>query len=268
MPTYDFTCEVCGTPGRCWRPAEHPPRFCSRECRTIGMADISLRKPKWPVSPELHEQIKDLYQKRAGMTNAPVVRKFAERIGYPDWKIKRYAQRQGWVIRRKKEPDWSAAELEILTDNAHRGLSGIQAKLKAAGFARTLSGIVQKRKRLRLPANLSGHSARGVAACFGVDVKTVIRWIGHGYLRAIKRGTERTANQGGDYWFIKDKWVRDFIVEHLAEVDLRKVDKYWFVDLLAGDKLGLGPLGASGAQGEARETERLVSAEIRRAVGF
>lgn len=48
--------------------------------------------------------------------------------------------------------------------------------------------------------------------------------------------------QGGDIYFIRDKWVRDFILAYIAEIDIRKVDKYWFVDLLAGGNIGLGPL--------------------------
>ena len=47
----------------------------------------------------------------------------------------------------------------------------------------------------------------------------------------------RTPQQGGNAWLIKDKDVRDFIVNNVNLIDLRKVDKYWFVGLLTGEDL-------------------------------
>ena len=70
----------------------------------------------------------------------------------------------------------------------------------------------------------------------GVDDHCITRWIGLGYLQAKRRGTDRTPQQGGDIWYIKDRWVRDFVVDHVNEIDIRKVDKYWFVDLLAAGR--------------------------------
>ena len=40
MPTFDYTCEVCGAEGREWRK-EKPPRFCSRRCLSLGMAGVA-----------------------------------------------------------------------------------------------------------------------------------------------------------------------------------------------------------------------------------
>jgi hypothetical protein len=81
-------------------------------------------------------------------------------------------------------------------------------------------------------------SAHQTAECFGVDAKTVTRWISLGLLRADRRGTERVAEQGGDMWFIREKYLRRFVLENLNQVDLRKVDKYWFVDLITGGDSG------------------------------
>ena len=33
-------------------------------------------------------------------------------------------------------------------------------------------------------------------------------------------------------WWIKRKHVRDFVAESIGIIDIRKVDKVWFVDLL------------------------------------
>ena len=103
------------------------------------------------------------------------------------------------------------------------------------GFHRTVTGIVLKRKRQRLPSNLKGQSAHGLSDCFGVDSKTICEWIASGKLKAEKRGTNRTDRQGGDIWFIKDRCIRNFIINYISEVDFRKVDKYWLVDILTGE---------------------------------
>jgi len=242
-----------------------------------GLAGVSRKRInkriKWPISAEMHEQIKKLYQTTVGMTTTPVIREYAKSVGYPHWRIKRYVQEQGWAIRQKREPDWSEEEKLILSRNAHYGLVGIQGKLKKAGFSRTTTAIHVKKTRLRLRANQEGYSAIQVAEALGIDSHSVSRWIKQGRLRATMRETLRTAKNGGDTYYIKDKWVRDFILENLAEIDIRKVDKYWFVDLLAGGNTGLGPLWTekiSGAEEELEpETEYcLVGAEIGRAVGF
>lgn len=248
MPRFNFICEVCGKPGRAYR-LKKPPRFCNNICRASGRVIVS-RPTKWLITTEIHEQIKKLYQARVGMNKRPVIKDYADKIKYPKWKIIRYAQKQGWATRGKKEPHWSKKELEILERSGHRSPEIIRQHLKNAGFNRTVTGIVVKRKRMRIPSNLQGYSACQVAECFGVDVHSVLRWIRLGWLKANRRGTKRRIHQGGDIYFIRNKWIRDFILEYLPEIDIRKVDKYWFVDLLAGDE-ECGP----GAFSIVKETE-------------
>jgi hypothetical protein len=95
-------------------------------------------------------------------------------------------------------------------------------------------GIFLKRKRMRFLQNLGGYNSRQLAECFGVSCsKTVTRWIELGHLKAERRGTNRLEIQGGDMGFIHEKNIRQFIVENIALIDIRKVDKFWFVDMLA-----------------------------------
>ena len=97
-------------------------------------------------------------------------------------------------------------------------------------------GIVLKLKRARCRASLEGFSARSVANCLGVDDHFVTRAIEAGRLRATRRGTARKPAQGGDIWWIREKHLRAYIVDNIWEIDIRKVDKYWFVDLLVNGK--------------------------------
>jgi hypothetical protein len=41
------------------------------------------------------------------------------------------------------------------------------------------------------------------------------------------------ANGGDEYWIHRHD-VRAFVVANVAAVDLRKVEKFWFVEMLAG----------------------------------
>jgi len=237
MPMFDYICEVCGHDGRKWR-REKPPRFCCRACRNRGMAGQTTKGTKYVITPEMHIKIKQIYQT---MTGNGEVRDLAAEFGLPRCKITRYAIKQGWIARQKKEPDWSERELKILSNSAHLCPERIQKNLKIAGFSRSATGIVLKRKRMRFLSNLKGHSARNVAECFGVDETCISGWIKKGYMKAGRRGTKRTSRQGGDQWFIKDKWIRDFVVNYTAVIDFRKIDKYWITDLLAGGEIGTGP---------------------------
>jgi hypothetical protein len=189
------------------------------------------RRVRWPITPEIHEQIKKTYQ---AMTGNGEVASLAARLGYPRWTIARYARSQGWVATQLKEPNWSDQECTILEKRAYLSPERIQIHLRKAGFSRTVTAIVLKRKRMRWPKNLGGMSAHQLAECLGVDPHFVTRAIKDGRLRATMRGTHRTAKQGGDIYFIKDKAIRAYIVENINEIDIRKVDKFWFVDMLTG----------------------------------
>jgi hypothetical protein len=192
---------------------------------------VAKKPRKYPVSPELHEKIRKLYQ---GLTGDGQVNAFARRIGYPRWKISRYALQNGWVARQNKELNWSDAEIRILKNNAQYTPEIIQRRLKQAGHRRSLAGIILKRKRLRMLQNLKGESARSLSYCLVVDVHVIRRAILSGKLKADKRGTARTDAQGGDIWYIKTRDIREYITENLCEIDFRKVDKYWMVDILTG----------------------------------
>lgn len=238
MPNVTFVCEVCGREKRRWTGRDVQPRFCSRECRNKGLFGKSLKPLKWRITPEMHERIRDVYQ---NVTGNGEVRELGRALGLPRWKLTRYAISQGWLARHRKEPVWTETEVNILEQSAHFSLPVIQRRLKKAGFARTEIGIQVKRKRMRYPANLKGQSALATAGCFGVTEKNITAWIKKGWLKAGRRGTARTAAQGGDQWFIKERAIRKFVISYVEVIDFRKVDKFWLVDLLAGGDVGTGP---------------------------
>lgn len=90
---------------------------------------------------------------------------------------------------------------------------------------------------MRFLKNLNGQSATHLAMCLGEDTHFVQRAINRGLIKTNRRIQNRTPQQGGNAYLIKDKDAREFIVENVNMIDLRKVDKYWFVDLLTGTDL-------------------------------
>jgi hypothetical protein len=184
-----------------------------------------------PITPELHQEIKRLYQRKKN--NSGEVRDFARKHGLPRWKISQYAVVNGFIPKSKKEPNWSPQELSILERNAMHCTEVIQRNLKKHGFSRSLGGITLKRKRLRLISNLEGQSSRSAAMCLGEDDHFITDMIRKGYLKASRREQKRTPQQGGNYWYIKDKDLKNFIINYPEFIDLRKVDKFWFISLLA-----------------------------------
>lgn len=191
------------------------------------------RKPlKWtPITPEQHEEIKRTYQNKKYKDGS--VARLAEKLGIPKWKVSKYAASHGFLkTMRKKDPNWTKEEVRILQKNAHNSPEVIQKKLKKHGFSRTVCGIFQKRKAMRMLRNLEGQCARSLAECLGVEEHFVTRMIKCGNLKAIRRKMNRKESQGGNPYLIIDKDVKEFIINNLDQIDLRKVDKYWFVDLL------------------------------------
>lgn len=191
------------------------------------------KQPKYRPSADLDEQIRAVYNSEAFGKGA--IKPLADRWGVPGWWIKKRAVEIG-CARPIKEPPWSDAELELLERHAWKRLPVIARLFRAAGYRRTETAIAVQRKRQECSTRDPHHyTANQLAKLLGVDLKVVTRWCGMGWLPAARRGTERTELQGGDHWWIARKDLRQFVLEHVERVELRKItDSRWFVDLIAG----------------------------------
>ena len=191
---------------------------------------IIRRKRKYIFTEQIDERIREIYVSHPDAKSRPGIRLLAKKAGIPHWALKKRARELG--LARTKEKPWSESELEILERYAWMSDERIRLKLKAAGYSRTVTGIHLKLKRMRFKDGVSFYSANGLAQALGIDNHTVARWIRVGHLKAKRRGTERTEQQGGDSYLIHEKDVRRFILEHPTDIDLRKVDQLWFLDLI------------------------------------
>ena len=186
---------------------------------------------KYLFTDQIDQRIREIYLNHPDARTRPGIRLLAKQSEIPHWALKRRARELG--LARTKEKPWSEPELAILSKYAWMSDERLRLKLKAAGYARTVTGIHLKLRRMRFKEGSEFYSASGLAQALGIDNHAVTRWIHKGHLKARMRGTSRTELQGGDIYLIHEKDVRRFILQHPTDVDLRKVDQVWFIDVLA-----------------------------------
>ena len=145
----------------------------------------------------------------------------------PRWAVNRRAVALG--LSRPKDRPWTAQEEAYLEGSFHH----VSVKALARKLERSPTAIKLKAKRLGLRKYDDGYTACSLAEALGVDPHWVLARIRSGKLRASHRHTGRTPRQGGDSWLITDEAVVDFLREHSYDIDLRKVDSLWFMDLIA-----------------------------------
>lgn len=188
------------------------------------------RRRKYLFNHEIDRLIRETYLRDPGARTRPGIRILSKRVGIPHWALKKRARELG--LARTKEKPWSEPELEILARYAWMSDERLRLKLKAAGYSRTVTGIHLKLRRMKFKADPEFYSATGLAQALGIDSHVVSRWIKCGHLKAGLRGTARGEQQNGDIYLIREKDIRRFILEHPMEIDLRKVDQLWFLDLI------------------------------------
>ena len=189
---------------------------------------------KYVFTAAQDDMIRTLYREKYDL-RAGKVKALADRLNIPRYAVSHRAFELGVTECRVKEPNWAVQELHILELNAMRTPQTIQKKLRLSGFHRGINGIMLKRKRMQYRKQQDRCSAIATAELFGVDASTVVdHWLRKGLLKAERKGTARTPQQGDDEWFIKEKDVRQFIIENIGIIDIRKVDKFWLVDILTG----------------------------------
>lgn len=226
------TCASCPAP-----PANARSRYCE-ECRKR----CRVKPKKYPFSEEQDAVLRAAWAEHVSRKAVLVA---SRRTGYPEHIVRRRATILALSKPRKKEPPWTAAELEIVERHAARGHEYVKKALADAGYSRTLTAIVVKRKRTGCAGRGHGfYTLNEVGKLLGVDAKTVVRWRRAGLISSRARGTARTESQGGDEQLVSQETLRDFVLQNVHLVDLRKVPPehhLWFVDLVSGGRAGLAP---------------------------
>jgi len=192
-----------------------------------------MDKKKYFLTDEEIRIIRDIYDGTTVKTNK-IMRAFGHK--YPRWYIKRKAQEMG-LARCHKQPDWSEKEVEYLHKHfPSKGFVTIQNGLKRinGGVLRSITGIVLKKRRLHINKRSDGFTMRMVEDLLGADHHKIEKWVHFGWLKDGHKGTERTNIQGGDMHHFEAKNLKDFVINHPFEIDIRRVESFSFIQLLSG----------------------------------
>jgi hypothetical protein len=233
------SCEICSTEF----VGGKKRRYCD-DCIAKLQATAKSGKPhpnlKYSFTPQQDARIRELYARRL-VERTSVKGPLAIEFGIPSWRISSRARELG--LARVKEKPWSQIEVELLQRHAWKSDGIISKILQTAGFRRTATAVhvMLKRRVGRKSEQYPFYSATALARLMGIDAHAITGWIAQGWLRARKRATERTEQQGGDPHEIWPYDVYEFIRAHPEEIDLRKVDQGWILDLLLNPEKRIRP---------------------------
>lgn len=156
-------------------------------------------------------------------------------LGVPKWRVCRWAAELGLTGPSTKGADWTAAEDAFLeTHIGTRTVGWIGRSLK-----RSMTAVVVRSKRLSISCRdaRTWYTARQVAEGFGVDSKTVTRWIEQHKLAARHEGQDYPDGRPAA-WRIEHAAVRRFIQVNPTAFSLAKVEPVWFLDLVFNGAVG------------------------------
>lgn len=194
--------------------------------------DRHTERQRWELTEDRKAQIMDEWPVLAGKKGG--VAALADRMGVPRHWLSQQALKLGLAMPHKKEPPWTAAEDDLLRTVPLHNPRRCSEIFRDHGYHRTPASIMVRTKRQSLSrrATHEGLSATKAAAILGVDNKYITSACISGSLVASRRGTKRLPQQGGDVWEIKPADLRQFVIDNIERIDIRKVDKLDFVDLL------------------------------------
>lgn len=160
--------------------------------------------------------------------------------GIPRWKISDWAVQLG--VSRRYDRRWTPEETSYLEKHLYH----VPFEVIAKHLNRTVTAVKSRAHRIRLYlCHVDGYTMADLMLGLGIrNHHKVERWIKLGLLKGEKLPVSDHAV--AQPWRFRDKDIRDFIVAYPEEIDLRKVDKHWFIDLLAGGTVGIGRLDNPG----------------------
>ena len=132
---------------------------------------------------------------------------------------------------------WTDMEDAIVTEGSDAGLSitAIQARLKRAGFGRSVGAVGCRVVALKIGFSRNWWSANEVGELFGIDAHVVVRWIQAGLLRATRKSGNSNRSPTDErikMHAIQPDDVRRFMIENPSAWDHRKMRKEVLLDML------------------------------------
>lgn len=185
---------------------------------------------KYFFTQEMDDKIRRLYDSKTETILA-----LAAEFGFPDWTIRRRAAILG--VARTKAHNWTSDEDNFLEQNIHL-LSWARLSIN---LGHTITGVRMRAKRLEIKKTDKGFTLYKLCKALGIDHRKVKKWIASGWLDGKRRGTLRSGN--GDYWYFEPSDIRDFIIRHPWEINVRMVEPITFIEILTGEEIDDSPEG-------------------------
>ncbi len=198
-----------------------------RFARSIGAA-LPKQAVEHPSNPEMDRIIRRAYE--SGRNGAVV--DCAKALGKSKaWVFRRGAE-LGLTTRRRDYTPWSPEEEAIVEEHAHCTRLHISKLLRKRGYrrsARAVQDLISRR-------GLSGAQDRfltppAIAAGFGVDPSTVLKWIRAGDLKTSVKERDQTGQT--HKYLVEDIDLASMVVRHPTMFNLAKADAAWLIDLIA-----------------------------------
>lgn len=184
------------------------------------------------VPEDIDDRIRDGWALLDGRKKGEVAQ-FADDLGVPRWWLSKRLIALGLAVKHRKEPPWTDAEKALMHKVPLHDPERAAAIFREHGFNRSPTAIAVRAKRQGLSRRTHETlSASGAAKILGIDNKSVAALCISGELKATRRNDRRLPQQGGPAWAIEPLDLRAYIVENIDRIDIRKVDKVAFVDLL------------------------------------
>lgn len=207
---------------------------CGRAAKHAGVC--RGRNRIYRHTSETDALIREAYRRLRKFGNRRALKALRKTLGWPKHAINRRGRELG--LARTKEKPWASEEKALLEKWGHLTLQGICRKLRRAGFQRSEAGVKLKMRRMLITKDtLDYYSASKIASALGIDGHKVVGWIRRGWLRAEKKGTLRTAQQGGDSYLVHVNELRRFLLHHPDEYELAAAEKFWLLDVVSGGRL-------------------------------
>jgi hypothetical protein len=177
------------------------------------------RIAKYKFTPEMDEEIQNRYDSQRN-----TIKFLAEKFGFPEHTIKMRARHLG--VTRDKGRRWTSHEERFLKNNLCL-LSWSRLRV-ILGHSET--AIRLKAKRLQINKSDEGYTMRGLCEMLGVDHHKIRYWLSLKWLSGQRRGSERRF----DFWYFDPAEVRNFILRHPHEINIRRVEPLSFIEMLTG----------------------------------
>lgn len=158
-----------------------------------------------------------------------------ERIPVPRRTIKGWGRKMG--LARIRDDHWTPEDLAYL-EEYYQKPSGKRAGIKdiAQRLGRTESAVRLKAKRMKF-RRIQGdtYTICALADALGCDFHKVERWIANGWLNAPLDKSRENGQHA-----ISPSEIRRFIITYPSEIDHRRADWLWLLDILVGDTDRIG----------------------------